>query len=69
MRFIRESAMPENTIIEIAFISFLTAFLINYYLVRVGNILPYIDNEDKNFTAKLAGFSALFSMVFLLYSF
>lgn len=47
--------MPENTIIEIAFISFLTAFLINYYLVRVGNILPYIDNEDKNFTAKLAG--------------
>lgn len=45
MRLVRNVVMPENTNIEIAFIAFLTAFLVNYYLVRVGNILPYIENE------------------------
>lgn len=65
----RDIVMPENTTIEIAFVAFLTSFLVNYYFVRVGNILPYIENEDLNFVAKLAGFSGLFSLVLLLFSF
>lgn len=69
MNFVSNIVMPENTIIEIAFVAFLVSFLINYYLIRIGNILPYIENEDSNFTAKLVGFSALLSLILLLFSF
>lgn len=69
MNFVSNLVMPDNTIIEIAFVAFLVAFLINYYIIRTGNILPYIDNEDKNFSAKLIAFNALLSIVLLLFSF
>ncbi|KRX09041.1 hypothetical protein PPERSA_01928 [Pseudocohnilembus persalinus] len=69
MNFVSNIIMPENTIIEIAFVAFLVSFLLNYYIIRIGNILPYIENEDKNFSAKLIGFSALLSIILLLFSF
>jgi hypothetical protein len=40
---------PELTSIEVTFIVYLTAFLFNYSLIRNGNILPYIENEDLNY--------------------
>lgn len=55
MQYFRNLIMPQNTNIEIIFIAFLVAFLINYYLTRIGNVLPYIENENDNFVAKLAG--------------
>jgi hypothetical protein len=44
---------PELTSIEITFIIYLTAFLFNYSLIRNGNILPYIENEELNYQAKV----------------
>lgn len=53
---------------EIIFMAFLIQFILNYYFVRTGRILPYIENEDDNFSAKVAGFCGILSVTFLIYS-
>ena len=61
--------MSELSCIEILFMTFLCSFLMNYYLLRVGNIMPYIEKEEDNFLAKLTGFCGIGSIILLLYSF
>lgn len=55
--------------IEILFITMLISFLLNYYLIRDGEVLPYIENESENFRAKVSGVSGLASAVLFIYSF
>lgn len=54
---------------EILFVGTLVAFLANYYLLRMADIQPYIDNEEQNFRVKYIGFVLLFSYVFLIQAF
>eukprot|EP00825_Cyclidium_porcatum_P049085 TRINITY_DN8404_c0_g1_i7.p1 TRINITY_DN8404_c0_g1~~TRINITY_DN8404_c0_g1_i7.p1 ORF type:complete len:453 (+),score=57.20 TRINITY_DN8404_c0_g1_i7:170-1528(+) len=53
---------------EIIFMAFLIQFILNYYFVRTGRILPYIEDEDDNFSAKVAGFCLMLSLTFLIYA-
>lgn len=64
-----EIYMPKLPIIEIMFVAYLVGFLFNYYLIRDGDLLPFIEDEAKNFVAKIAGLSAFFSTILFIYSF
>jgi len=61
--------MPQLSNMEVLYVAIVVAFFVNYYLIRSGHILPYLENEDDNFLAKLTGFSGFASVVFLIYSF
>jgi hypothetical protein len=54
-------------LIEIVSVTFLVCFIINYSLIRIGNLLPYIEDEEGNYVAKKAGFFGLFSLISLIY--
>lgn len=56
-------------VIEVLFIIYLVSFLFNYFLIRDGEVLPYIDVESDNFTAKISGLSSFASMILFVYSF
>jgi len=60
--------MPNLPNLEILFVVYLIAFLLNYYLVRAGKILPYLENDEENFTAKITGFFGLFAIIFYFYA-
>lgn len=53
---------------EIIFMAFLIQFILNYYFIRTGKVLPYIEDEDDNFSAKVAGFCGMLSITFLIYA-
>ena len=48
-------------------IAFLVVFILNFYLIRSGNIKPYIEDPLKNNTAQKAGISTLVSLITMLY--
>lgn len=42
---LREGICPEIPIIEVLFVALLLNFGMNYYIIRLGNILPYIEDQ------------------------
>ncbi|KAL4477045.1 hypothetical protein ABPG72_015358 [Tetrahymena utriculariae] len=64
-----EVYMPQLPTIEVMFVAFLVAFLFNYYLIRDGEILPYIETESENFVAKISGISGFASIILFIFSF
>lgn len=64
-----EIYIPKLPTIEVLFVAFLIAFLFNYYLIRDGHILPYIETEDENYQAKVAGVAGFASIILFIYSY
>lgn len=54
--------------IQVLFLSFLVTFLLNYYIIRETQILPYIEHDEDAFYSKVTGAAALLSMVTLYYA-
>ena len=61
--------MPRIPFIEVIFVVFLMAFLINYYLIRESEISPYIEDENDNFVTKITGLTSFAGIILLIYAF
>eukprot|EP01017_Pseudomicrothorax_dubius_P038512 TRINITY_DN5783_c0_g1_i4.p1 TRINITY_DN5783_c0_g1~~TRINITY_DN5783_c0_g1_i4.p1 ORF type:complete len:385 (-),score=96.33 TRINITY_DN5783_c0_g1_i4:673-1827(-) len=64
LRFTSEPVPP----LQVIFLAFLITFLLNYFVLRESDILPYLESEEDSFQSKLCGGSFLFAIICFYYA-